>query len=245
MKTAGRMLRYLLLIICSIGCGTSGIVSSAKESYKLGPDDKIEDKLALFSVMAAGSSSFNSKSDKARIVSAPYSQPRIAPGTSVNLPTESSMEGFRNIANDVLLERLKERKSSITIIPPKQVQSIINQSDITGQYLEFLRDYRYLGANSEFLKKLGKLINCRYLLMPQLVVISNVNDNSATFMWRIGKRTTNFSVIILAHVWDLSSGTLIWTGRGTSKTSVGLYQEPASFEIMATKSAEELIGLLP
>jgi hypothetical protein len=245
MRGAVKAVGYLLLTAYVMGCGTSSVVSSAKESYKLKPTSKIEDKLALFSMMAAGSSTFNSKSDSLRIAEAPYSQPRIVKGAKVNLPSASSMEGFRNTANDILIEKLKEKKNVNTIIPPKQVQSIINESDITSEYLEFLKNYSYLSANLVFLEKLGKLLDCRYLLVPQLVIISNVNDNSASFLWRFGKRTTNYTVVILAHVWDLSTGTLVWTGRGSSKTSVGLYEEPASFEALAAKSAEELIGLLP
>jgi len=245
MRCALKAVGYLLLVACGMGCGTSRIVSSAKESFKLKPTSKIENKFALFSMMAAGNSTFNSKSDSLTIAEAPYSQPRIVKGAKVNLPSESSMEGFRNTANDILIEKLKEKKTALTLIPPKQVQSIINESNITSEYLEFLKDYRFLSANLGFLKQLGKLLDCRYLLVPQLVIISNVNDNSVSVLWRFGKRTTNYTVVILAHVWDLSNGTLVWTGRGSAETSVGLYEEPASFEALAAKSAEELIALLP
>lgn len=244
-SVAVKAVGYLLLVACGMGCGISNIVSSAKESYKLKPTVKIEGKLALFSLMAAGSSTFNSKSDSLTIAEAPYSQPRIVKGAEVNLPSESSMEGFRNTANDILTEKLKEEKVGLSIIPPKQVQSSINESDITPEYLEFLKNYRFLSADVGFLKKLGELLDCRYLLVPQLVIISNVNDNSASVLWRFGKRTTNYTVVILAHVWDLSTGALAWTGRGTAQTSVGLYEEPASFEALAAKSAEGLITLLP
>jgi len=155
------------------------------------------------------------------------------------------MEGFCNIANDILLAKLKEGKSGIDVIPPKQVQGMVNQSEFMGEYLQFLNAYKYLGAHNDFLKKLGASLNCRYLLVPQLVVISNVNDNSLSVIWNFGKRSTDYSVIILAHVWDLSTGELIWTGRGTSFANVSLYDKSPSFDELATGAADELLKLMP
>jgi hypothetical protein len=129
MRCTIKAVGYLLLTVYVMGCGTSSIVSSAKESYQLKPTSKIEDKLALFSMMAAGSSTFNSKSDSPWIAEAPYSPPRIVKGAKANLPSASSMEGFRNTANDILIEKLKEKKMSILSSPRSRFKvSLINRT---------------------------------------------------------------------------------------------------------------------
>ncbi len=245
MKTTMRIAGCLILTFLAGACGTSGIKHLADESYRIKPDIGIEGKLALFSVMAAGSSSLNNKSDTARIAEAPYSPSRIIKNTEISLPTETSMEGFRNTANDILLAKFKQNKSGITIIPPKQVQAIIGQSDISLPYLEFLSSYNYLSVNADFLKKLGDYLNCRYLMIPQLVIISNINDNSMSFVWAFGNRSSDYSVTILGQIWDMSTGELIWTGRGSSSTKVWVYQYPAAFDQLAAAAAAALIRILP
>ncbi len=235
----------LLTALFLTGCVTSNVMSSAQVSYRTKTNVNIEDKLAMFSMMSAGSSSFNDKSGSPKIAEAPYSPARIVEGHETSLPTETSIEGFCSIANDILLAKLGQQKPRLTIIPPKQVQSTINQLNITAGYLDFLKTYKYLSANSEFLKKLGDHLNCRYVIIPQLVVISNINDNSMFLVWAFGKKSTDYSVIILAHVWDMSTGELIWTGRGTSTTNVGTYEKPASFDELAAEAAVKLIELLP
>ncbi len=245
MKNIKGIFGVLSLLVFAFGCGASGITRFADESYKLNPEIKIEGKLALFSVMAAGSSSFNNKSDAAKVSYAPYSPPRIIQDSEISLPGETSMEGFRNTANDVLLAKFKQTKSELTIIPPKQVQAIINQSDISNPYLKFLRDYNYLSASPDFLKKLGKRLDCKYLMIPRLVVISNINDNSLSLIWAFGKRAADYSVIILGQVWDMSNGKLVWTGRGTSSTTVDVFEQAASFDELAAEASEALIHILP
>jgi hypothetical protein len=227
------------------GCGSSTVITSARESYRFSPNLTITGRLALFSMMSAGSSSLNIKSDSLRIADAPYSQPRIVQGTSVNLPAGTSMEGFCNAANDILLEKLRGSKLPLIIIPPQQVQSIINRSKLTIPYLRFLNDYRYVSANVYFLKRLSTLISCQYLLVPQLIVISNVNDNSMSIAWNFGRRSSDYTVIILAHLWDMSTGELIWTGRGTSLTYIGSYERAVPFDALAERASKELIKILP
>ncbi len=245
MRNIMQLAGYLILTFLVTACGTSGISHFADESYRIKDDIRIEGKLALFSVMAAGSSSLNNKSDTAGIAEAPYSPSRIIKDVEISLPSETSMEGFRNNANDILLAKFKQKMSSITIIPPKQLQAIISRSDITFPYLKFLRTYNYLSINSDFLKKLGGYLDCRYLMIPQLVIISNINDNSMSFVWAFGNRSSDYSVTILGQVWDMSTGELIWTGRGSSSTKVWAYENPASFDQLAAEAAEALIRILP
>lgn len=240
-----RLLLYLSVSFLAVGCLSSGIVTSAQESYRVAPNVKVKNKLAVFAMMSAGSSSFNAKSASSRVVSAPYSPSRIIKGSSVSFPVETSMEGFRNAANDIFLESLKDKKHGITIIPPKKVQSIINNSDLVAPYIDFLKNYRYLSANSDFLKKLGKLLDCKHVIISQLILMSNINDNSMSVVWNFGKRSANYSIVIIVHLWDMSSGELVWSGRGSSSNQVSLYEEAASFESLVTKASEELIKVLP
>ncbi|MBI5555479.1 MAG: hypothetical protein HY920_06490, partial [Elusimicrobia bacterium] len=127
----------LLIAISLAGCVPSNVMSSAQVSYRAKGSVNIEDKLAMFSMMAAGSSSFNDKSGAPKIAEAPYSPARIVEGHELSLPNETSIDGFCNIANDILLAKLGQEKQRVAIIPPKQVQSIISQSNINAAYADF------------------------------------------------------------------------------------------------------------
>ena len=235
----------LLLSVFMLSCGAPRIVRNAEESYKLNSAPEIGGKLALFAMMTGGSSSFNVSSNPAKISDSPYSPARIINDSEIAFPGETSMEGFRQQANDIFLAKLKQKKSDFIIIPPQQVQGLISQSDLIIPYLDFLQNYNYLSASPDFLKDLGVMLNCKYLMTTQLVIISTVKDNSVSFVWTFAKRSTDYSVTILTQIWDLSEGQLIWSGRGTSSTVLGVYVSLPHFDKLAGIASEELLTIVP
>jgi len=227
----------------TLACGTATVSTSSQVSYNRGTDT-IMGTVGLLPIIQAANGSLSSSSTVPKVAEAPYSPPRMLDG-SQSLQTEGSMEGFRSIADDVLLQNLQALRKNTIVVPPRQIQSLINSSRMTGSYTEFLEQYRNLAANPAFLKSLKSQLKCSTLLVPQLVLLTSVNESSWSFIWNFGKRRCTYTVVILAHLWSMDSGEVIWSGRGTASTTVGIYDDLASFEELATKAVQEMIKSLP
>ena len=225
-------------------CGTSTIIRRAEVSYKTDASSALGGRWAVFSMMAAGVSSLNNSQGPLTIPT-PRGPSQKVSDSGVKLPDKNSLEGFRHQANDILLAKLKQKRPALDILPPKQAQSIISQAGLGAEYLQFLGKYDYLGGNPEFLKKLGRVLECRYLMIPQLVIILNSNDNAIYIAWRFGRKSADYSISIMGQVWDLAAGKLIWSGRGSSSTVVNSYKNPPPFGRLAGEAAEALISILP
>lgn len=243
MKNTLKITVIIIFTFLLFGCGPSKIARFAEESYKIEPTIRIEDKLAMFSVMIAESDSLNKiAAGQVKTLESPYVYSKVNDSTP---PNKNLLEGFSLHTDEIFLAKLKAYRTDLNIIPPKHVQSIINQSDIATDYLKLLTNYNYLSANPEFLKKLGNHLSCKYLIIPQLAVISNSYSNSIYLAWAFGRKSTNYSVTILAQIWDMSTGNLVWSGRSTSSTIVESYKKLPYFDQLASEACEELIRILP
>ncbi len=245
MKLNRTALAVLLLAALALGCGTAGIATSSRESYRGDRLERIEGRVALLPVTEADARTIGSLDAPSRAISAPYSDPIIDRGESVRFNAGTGPDRVNHVASDILLEKLRAMARGIEVIPPRRLESVVGRSAARAAFLELRRTYRHLGADPGLLRRLAGVTGCRYLLVPQLVVISNVNDSHRSFVWSFGKRTSSYSVILLGDLWDLSAGELAWSGRGVASTRVGTYEAPAFFDDLAALAAEEFVRALP
>lgn len=225
-------------------CGTADIVTSSKQSYRSAGLTFLSGPLALLPVMEADARTIGASDTATRAISAPYSDPILDRGESSRYNTGTGHDRINPVASDILAEKIRSA-GVIELLPPRRLEGIVGASAVRAEFLAMVRQYRFMGAQPALLKRLAGVLRCRYLLVPQLVVISNVNDSHRSFVWSFGKRTSSYSVILLGDLWDLPSGDLVWSGRGVASTRVGTYEAPAFFDELAGLAADELVRAIP
>jgi hypothetical protein len=101
-----------------------------------------------------------------------------------------------------------------------------------------------IGLDEELLKSFGRVLDCRYLFLSQVVVIEYKSENYYTIVWTFGGKSTLNTVKISSQIWDIENGTQIWEGSGVGYSKLSLYEGSPLIEDLAKQAVDSLLGTI-
>jgi hypothetical protein len=143
------------------------------------------------------------------------------------LGTEIGIEGL-------LAQVLRKVAPQITVIPPKDVFTLINGKGMTDEYTR-MREAALQSniLNRDSLRKLGAAVGARYVFQPRLTAFAQIMTDRWKFPGLDLRLTqTRSSIMRLSlQLWDVETGELLWWSMAESTMqNEAIAQDPVYLE---------------
>ncbi len=169
-----------------------------------------------------------------------YSDGRIQV-TEAEQKQQITKETYKIVFDEMLLKKFQERYNTIQLMTPGTILKKINDNKLTASYEKFVQNFQLIGLDEELLKSIGKVLDCRYLFLSQVVVTESKSENYYTIVWTFGGKSTLSSMKISSQIWDMESGAQVWEGSGVGFTKLSLYAGSPLVEDLAKQAVESLL----
>ncbi len=171
----------------------------------------------------------------------------VAVLSAVMILYDPSQEIYREALSGLLYDALQRQKNGPRILPLNAVQSGINKAEIWDDYKTMITDYKETGVlRKDVLTKLGRALGVRYVLLPKLLRFQQVTFDRVVVLGISFLKTRESSVDVLAQLWDVQTGEVVWEGAGEGVLSTEVVQgKPVSFMVVAQHACDSLVSRMP
>ena len=142
---------------------------------------------------------------------------------------------------------LKEERPQVRCVTLPETLSAINKAGLADEYRSMFNDYQQAGIfNKEILRKIGEVINTRYIAQLKLSDFNQrSNDRFSIFGLRVVE-THHAGIRLFLQIWDSQKGTIVWEGvEELNRAEDAITEANVTLRTVLEEAAQKMVARLP